>query len=60
MTGKAPTHNVFAIRKAAAEGKKDHFAEIGAAWPVKDGFKLKLDALPVNGELLILPRKPKA
>ena len=56
---KKPTHNVFAIRKAKSDDKKDHFIEVGAAWPIKDGFKIKMDAVPVNGELVILARKEK-
>jgi hypothetical protein len=40
--------------------KQGRGLEIGAAWPNKDGdgFSLTLDALPVDGRIVL--RKPKA
>lgn len=54
---KAPTHNVFTVIEL--ESRKDKWVEIGAAWPIKDkeGFSIRLNALPVNGKLVIMKRK---
>jgi hypothetical protein len=46
-----------------ADGKKQtRWTDIGAAWPVKDGkgLKVKLDAIPTSGEIILLPNEPKA
>ncbi len=41
-------------------GKKTYWSRIGAAWPNrKGGFQIKLDTLPVNGELVLLPPKAR-
>ncbi len=41
-------------------GKKTYWARIGAAWPnKKGGFQVKLETIPVNGELVLLPPKAK-
>lgn len=51
---KQPTHRVYAVRKT---GKDTSFwAEIGAAWPINGGFKLKLHLMPV-GEADIVVRE---
>ncbi|WP_306168661.1 hypothetical protein [Halomonas sp. MMSF_3323] len=37
---------------------KAYWSRIGAAWPnKKGGFQVKLETLPVNGELVLLPPK---
>jgi hypothetical protein len=37
------------------------WTRVGACWPNKaGGFQLKLNALPVNGELVLLPPKDEA
>jgi hypothetical protein len=54
-----PTHRIYAVVK---RGDKNHWDDIGAAWPHKDGkgFNLKLGYLPLNGgELFIREPKPK-
>lgn len=39
---------------------KSFFHEIGAAWEnSKGGYSLRLHALPVNGEIVLLPPKEK-
>jgi hypothetical protein len=55
-----PTHRVYAVTKKEGD-KKARWAEIGAAWPHKDGkgFNLKLDMLPLNGAELVI-RQPSA
>jgi hypothetical protein len=57
MPTKSPTHSCYTVRDAGT-GKKGFWVEIGAAWTNKDGsLSVKLDALPVNGEIVIQPRK---
>ena len=52
-----PDYRVFTVRDTDNGG---FWSPIGGAWDNKDGegLKIKLDALPVNGELVL--RKPKA
>jgi len=40
---------------------KPYYTEIGRAWPLKekDGCTVRLAALPVNGELIVLARQAK-
>lgn len=39
-------------------GEKSHFHRIGAAWKnSKGGYGLRLHALPVTGEIVLLPPK---
>lgn len=48
------------IAYVAKEGTNNQsiFTRVGAAWPNKaGGFQIKLDALPPNGELVLLPPK---
>jgi len=48
------------IAFVATEGKdeKSFFHRIGAAWAnSKGGYSIRLDALPVNGEIVLLPPK---
>lgn len=55
---KGPALEAFTVRGRGED--KGFFSRIGAAWPNKaGGFNLKLDALPVNGEIVLLPRKAK-
>jgi hypothetical protein len=52
-----PTHSCFTVR-SRGEGKKAYWARIGSAWTNRDGsFTVRLDALPLNGELVIRARK---
>jgi hypothetical protein len=43
------------------EGPQTSWTNIGAAWPIKDGkgLKVKLDAIPTNGEIVLLPNESK-
>lgn len=52
-----PTHRLYAVK---GEGKNARWIEIGAAWSNQDGngFSLKLDAIPVDGRIVM--RAPKA
>lgn len=56
MAGKRPDFHVFVSRKGA--GDKNYYSRIGAAWSVaSDGISIKLDALPLDGELILFPPK---
>ena len=49
----------FTVRKDENGGKGFWF-RIGTGWPNKaGGWNIKLDALPVNGEIVLMPPKPK-
>ena len=51
---KYPTHRAFVVteRKGSDKG---NWREIGAAWSHDDGkgFSIKLDALPLSGEIVL-------
>jgi hypothetical protein len=50
-------------RKRMVDGveKDEYWPRIGVAFPMKNGmgFSIKLDSLPLNGELVVKPPKPK-
>ena len=54
---KGPSHRVYSILpRKDADGKEDNFwLNIGSAFPHKDGagFNLVLDALPLDGKLVL-------
>jgi hypothetical protein len=51
-----PYDVVSPVEYDAGSEKKTRWVRVGAAWP-KDGEKwsIQLDALPVNGKLMIMP-----
>lgn len=52
-----PTHTCYTVRNRGQD-KKAFWLSIGSAWTNKDGsFTLKLDALPINGEIILRTRK---
>ena len=52
-----PTHTCFTVRDRG-ENKKPFWLAIGSAWTNKDGsFNLRLDALPVDGQITVRLRK---
>ena len=58
-TNKKPAFEAFTVRDG---GKgKSYFTRVGAAWPTKNGggVTLYLDALPVDGKLILMPPKAK-
>lgn len=56
MAGKRPAYHVFVSRKGSDD--KTYYSRIGAAWQVaSDGISIKLDALPLDGELVLFPPK---
>lgn len=62
MTTK-PTHLAFTVRdfENAKGEKKGRWLEIGSAWAHKDGkgFDLNLDAVPVDGRVVLRLNEPK-
>lgn len=55
---KKPDYHVFVSRKGSDE--KNYYTRVGAAWAVSnDGISIKLDALPVDGSLILFPPKPE-
>ncbi len=56
-----PSYIAYIVRNYEKDGEKQgKWLECGAAWPNRDGdgFSLTLDALPVDGRIVL--RKPKA
>jgi len=54
-----PTHTCFVVR-SRGEDRKPFWAIIGSAWLNRDGsFNVKLDALPIDGEMVIRKRKER-
>jgi len=52
-----PTHTCYTVCDRG-EGKKAYWARIGSAWTNKDGsFNLRLDALPIDGKVVVRVRK---
>jgi hypothetical protein len=52
-----PSHTCFTVRDRG-EDRKPFWAIIGSAWTNKDGsFNLRLDALPVDGKIVVRPIK---
>lgn len=58
-----PTHTAFTVRDYKTKDGEDkgRWLEIGAAWVHKDGkgFDVALDALPVDGRLVLRLNEPK-
>lgn len=50
----------YAVYVVEGEGEAAYWTRIGSAWPHQsgDGFNVQLNALPLNGRLVV--RKPKA
>lgn len=56
-----PTHKAY-VNLAKDGAEKSYFREIGAVWKHKsgDGFSLKLDLLPAQGQdIVVFANKPK-
>jgi hypothetical protein len=52
-----PTHTAYTVREGKEQGK-GFWVSIGSVWTNQDGsLSVTLDALPVNGRLVIRARK---
>lgn len=53
--GKRPDYRAFVTRQ---NGDKNYYTEIGVAWNVASGgISIKLQALPVDGNIVLFPPK---
>jgi len=53
--GSKPDYEVFVSEK---RGDKNWYTKVGAAWAVSnDGISIKLQALPIDGNLVLFPPK---
>lgn len=50
---------VYTVRPAEKEGQRDYWTQIGTAFPHPngEGFNVLLNATPLNGKLVVIPRK---
>lgn len=58
----AARYDVFVVNDYEHRNeKRADWIRVGVAFPLKerDGFKIKLHATPVNGELVVLAHEPK-
>jgi hypothetical protein len=55
-TTKKPALTVWTV---TGEGKQAYWTRIGSAWPQArgEGFNIELNALPVNGRIILMPPK---
>ncbi len=60
-TSNKPSHIAYTVRPGK-EGEKSFWTDCGVAWAHKDGkgFRIKLDAFPVNGVIELRLNEPKA
>ena len=57
-TGKRPELVAYTVTQS---GENNHYHRIGAAWKnSKGGYKIRLHALPLDGDILLLPPKETA
>ena len=57
-TGKRPELIAYTVTESGGENR---YHRIGAAWQnSKGGYKIKLHALPLDGDILLLPPKDPA
>lgn len=53
--GNKPDYEVFVSQK---NGESNFYTRVGAAWNVaRDGISIKLQCLPVDGNLVLFPPK---
>ena len=60
MSNKKPTLIAYSV-KERGRGKKPFWVRIGAAWPFETGtgFTIQLDALPIDGRIVLAEPKPE-
>ena len=53
-----PDFHAYAVSKS---GDKSHYTRIGAAWAnARGGYGIRLNALPVNDEIVLFPPREEA
>lgn len=57
---KVPTLHAFVVKDGKGDGQKGFWTKIGTAWAHEDGegFSIVLDALPIDGRIVL--RAPKS
>lgn len=61
MAEKRTTLEVFTVIPAATEEGRDYWHRIGSAWVNRDrSVTVRLNSLPLNGELIIKQPRPRA
>jgi hypothetical protein len=51
ISSNAPSHVAYQVRDR--KDKKGIWTRIGAAWPQKGGFSIQLDAIPLDGRIVL-------
>ena len=61
MKGQKPDFEVYVVDDSAKKNETDKsfWVRVGSAWTGKNSISIKLNALPVNGRLVLLPPKPR-
>jgi hypothetical protein len=59
MKGQAPTYQAATVVNDQESGK-DRWSNIGVAFQNQDSITVLLDAVPVNGKIVLTKPKPKA
>jgi len=59
---KKPDFDVVISKTSEKDGeKKNYYSNVGAAWSVaKGGISISLDSIPVDGKMVLFPRKEKS
>jgi hypothetical protein len=56
MAGRKPDFDVFVSKDR--EGDKPFYTRVGGAWNVaKEGISIELQALPLDGRLILFPKR---
>lgn len=56
-TSKKPTHYAYQVREAS--NGQSYWSRIGAAWEIKDGLKIQIDSVPLDGTIVLQIPKAK-
>jgi hypothetical protein len=54
---KKPSHYAYQVRESG--NGQSYWTRIGAAWEIKDGFKIQIDAVPLDGTIVLQIPKAK-
>lgn len=54
---KKPSHYAYTVREGS--NRQSYWSRIGAAWEIKDGFKIQIDCVPLHGSIILQIPKEK-
>ena len=59
MAGQKPELRAYTVNQyGSGENRSTRWTEIGAAWKTEKGnLRLQLEAVPVNGQIILIPPK---